>query len=118
MDISPDAWLNLGVPGAALFIILVVILLIFSQQNKNINKLCDKIDTLVSSFTTNNTTLKEVLLVNDKDQKQTLLMLSDICADVKDIQKRVIRIDTRLYQRMAASSKDLKEPREEEELNA
>ena len=52
--VSQDAWLNLGIPGAALFIVLIVIMLMFNQQSKSITKLCDKIDELVTSLSNNN----------------------------------------------------------------
>lgn len=48
--LNPDGWLNLGIPGAALFIVLIIIVLMFRQQSKSIDKLCDKLDRLVDSF--------------------------------------------------------------------
>ena len=95
--ITPEAWLNLGIPGAALFIVLVIVISMFKQQSKSVDKLCIKIDELVTSFSDNNLKLNEVIISNDKDQKEVLRKLDDINDVVQDMHKRVVRIDTRLY---------------------
>ena len=95
--ITPEAWLNLGIPGAALFIVLVIVISMFKQQSKGVDKLCIKIDELVTSFSGNNLKLNEVIISNDKDQKEVLRKLDDINDVVQDMHKRVVRIDTRLY---------------------
>lgn len=95
--ITPEAWLNLGIPGAALFIVLVIVISMFKQQSKSVDKLCIKIDELVTSFSNNNLKLNEVIISNDKDQKEVLRKLDDINDVVQDMHKRVVRIDTRLY---------------------
>lgn len=95
--ITPDAWLNLGIPGAALFIVLVIVVSMFKQQNKSVDKLCIKIDELVTSFSDNNLKLNEVIISNDKDQKEVLRKLDDIDDLMNDMHKRIVRIDTRLY---------------------
>ena len=94
--ITPEAWLNLGIPGAALFIVLVIVISMFKQQSKSVDKLCIKIDELVTSFSDNNLKLNEVIISNDKDQKEVLRKLDDINDVVQDMHKRVVRIDTRL----------------------
>ena len=95
--ITPDAWLNLGIPGAALFIVLVIVVSMFKQQNKSVDKLCIKIDELVTSFSDNNLKLNEVIISNDKDQKEVLRKLDDMNDLMNDMHKRIVRIDTRLY---------------------
>ena len=95
--IMPDAWLNLGIPGAALFIVLVIVVSMFKQQSKSVDKLCTKIDELVTSFSDNNLKLNEVIISNDKDQKEVLRKLDDMNGIMTDMQKRVVRIDVRLY---------------------
>lgn len=95
--ITPEAWLNLGIPGAALFIVLVIVISMFKQQNKSVDKLCIKIDELVTSFSDNNLKLNEVIISNDKDQKEVLRKLDDIDDLMNDMHKRIVRIDTRLY---------------------
>lgn len=95
--ITPEAWLNLGIPGAALFIVLVIVISMFKQQNKSVDKLCIKIDELVTSFSDNNLKLNEVIISNDKDQKEVLRKLDDMNEIMNDMHKRIVRIDTRLY---------------------
>lgn len=95
--ITPEAWLNLGIPGAALFIVLVIVISMFKQQSKSVDKLCIKIDELVTSFSDNNLKLNEVIISNDKDQKEVLRKLDDMNDIMNDMHKRIIRIDTRLY---------------------
>ena len=96
-DFNTEAWLNLGIPGAVLFILLICIVLVFNQQNKSIGKLCEKIDTIVTSFADNSSKLNEVIISNDKDQKELLRRLSEIHDEVKDMQSRVVRIDARIF---------------------
>lgn len=91
--LNADAWLNLGVPGAALFIIAIVIILLFRQQSKSIDKLCTKLDDIVSSFAVNNLKLNEVIICNDKDQRQILIELGRMNAALQDIQRRLIKED-------------------------
>lgn len=95
--ITPEAWLNLGIPGAALFIVLVIVISMFKQQNESVDKLCIKIDELVTSFSDNNLKLNEVIISNDKDQKEVLRKLDDMNDIMNDMHKRIVRIDTRLY---------------------
>ena len=95
--ITPEAWLNLGIPGAALFIVLVIVISMFKQQSKSVDKLCTKIDKLVTSFSDNNLKLNEVIISNDKDQKEVLRKLDDMNVIMSDMHTRIIRVDTRLY---------------------
>ena len=95
--ITPEAWLNLGISGAALFIVLVTVISMFKQQSKSVDKLCVKIDELVTSFSDNNMKLNEVIISNDRDQEEVLRKLDDICGVMNDMHKRVVRIDVRLY---------------------
>ena len=98
--VDADKWLNLGIPGAAMFIVLIVVMLMFNQQSRSIAKLCDKIDELVTSLSNNNSRLNEVLISNDKDQKEVLRQLDDMNKEIKDMHSRVVRIDSRLYDSM------------------
>ena len=97
--INADAWLNLGVPGAALFIIAVVVVLLFRQQSKSIDKLCTKLDDIVSSFATNNLKLNEVIIGNDRDQKQVINQIAVLQSTMQDVQCRVIGIEARVSQK-------------------
>ena len=94
---NAEAFLELGIAGAALLIVLIVVVCIFAQQTKNITKLVGRIDDLISTSAESNKALAEVLISNDKDQKQVIHLLNAVQSDMKDIQKRVTRIDTRLY---------------------
>lgn len=95
--INASDWLDLGAVGAVLLIVLVIIILMFKQQSNSVDKLCTKIDVLVTSFTTTNQTLSNVILANDKDQKEVLHKLDDMNQLMHDIHKRVVRMDTRMY---------------------
>lgn len=95
--LETDAWLNLGIPGAALLIVLIVIMLIFKQQSENITKLCSKIDALVNSFTATNNTLNEVLINNNRDQQDIIRQMSEIHDELRDIHAKIVRVDARLY---------------------
>lgn len=95
---DPDKWLNLGLPGAALFIVLIIIVLMFRQQGKSIDKLCEKLDNVTDAFSESNITLREVIISNDKDQKELLRYINNLSELVQDMHKRVIRLDTRLYE--------------------
>lgn len=95
--ITPEAWLNLGIPGAALFIVLVIVIFMFNEQSKSVDKLCVKIDELVTSFSDNNLKLNEVIISNDKDQKEVLRKLDNMCTVMNDMHKRIVRVDARLY---------------------
>lgn len=94
---EPQRWLDLGIAGAALFLILIIVVMLFKQNTKGIDKLCTKIDQLVDSLAASNNKLTEVLICNDKDQKQVLNMLNEIYEVMLDIQRRTVRIDTRLF---------------------
>lgn len=105
-DISAGSWLELGIAGAALFIVLIVVLLMFKQQSKSVDKLCTKIDALVTSFSNNNLKLNEVLISNDRDQKEILHKLTEIHEEMVDMHKRVVRIDTRMYDQINTIEQD------------
>lgn len=96
-NVSYDGWLQLGVAGAVLFILLITIMLIFKQQSASVEKLCTKIDELVTSLSNNNIKLNEVIVANDKDQKEVLRQLDEMHNDILDMHTRIVRIDTRLY---------------------
>jgi hypothetical protein len=94
-EATQQLYLQLGIAGATLLILLICIVLIFKRLkdlsgSNTIEKLCSKIDDLV---TINN----KVLLSNDKDQKETLRLLQNLLESITDTQKRVVRIDDRTY---------------------
>ena len=95
---NSDKWLNLGLPGAALFIVLIIIVLMFRQQGKSIDKLCEKLDSVTDAFSEFNITLREVIISNDKDQKELLRQINNLSKLVRDMQTHIIRFDTRLYE--------------------
>lgn len=95
---------QLGAIGAVLLILLVYTVLLFkffskinAASTKSVDRLCLKIDALISSNTKTDKELKTVLLSNDKDQKATLQLLTQIITSVQDIQKRISRIDDRTF---------------------
>lgn len=96
--LDPDKWLSLGLPGAALFIVLIIIVLMFRQQGKSIDKLCEKLDNVTDAFSESNITLREVIINNDKDQKELLRYIDNLSELVRDMHKRVVVLDTRLYE--------------------
>lgn len=90
---TSSLYLQLGIAGATLLILLVFIVLLFkyvTKDNKRVDKLCEKIDLLVTSLTA-------VTVANDKDQKVTIKLLTDIMAATLDTQRRVVRIDDRTF---------------------
>lgn len=114
---TANLFLQLGIGGAALFIILVFMILLFKlfskintnengAQNNRIDKLCDKIDNLITSYAENTQKLNEVLLTNDKDQKSTLKALDQMLDLLVDTQKRVAIIDDRTYRCLGNIKKD------------
>lgn len=95
--INTAEWLDLGAVGAVLLIVLIIIILMFKQQSNSVDKLCTKIDALVTSFSNTNQTLSNVIISNDKDQKEVLRKLDDMSNLMTDMHKRIVRIDVRLY---------------------
>jgi uncharacterized protein (UPF0333 family) len=90
---TAKSFTDLGIAGAALLIVLVLIILVFTfvkSQSKSIDKLCSKIDTLVNQNAT-------YLITNDKDQKETIHLLTQINVLLTDMQVRIVRIDDRTY---------------------
>lgn len=107
-ETTANLYLQLGIAGATLLILLVFVVLLFSlfkkintnentHQNNRIEKLCDKIDSLVTSYAENTQKLNEVLLTNDKDQKETINLLKSINELVIENHRRISRIDDRTY---------------------
>ncbi|APC82156.1 hypothetical protein [Clostridium botulinum] len=101
-ETTQQLYLQLGIAGATLLILLICIVLIFKRLkdlngSTTIEKLCSKIDDLV---TINN----KVLLSNDKDQKETLRLLKNLLETTTDTQKRVVRIDDRTYRCLGAQN--------------
>lgn len=96
-DKTSEAFLNLGVPGAALFIVLVIVVFMFKQQSTSIDKLCTKIDELVTNLADNSLKLNETIVANSREQQEVIHKLDSICKDISDMHKRITRIDTRLF---------------------
>jgi low affinity Fe/Cu permease len=88
---------DLGIAGAALLLILVVVILLFAMQSRSIDKLCKKIDLLITHNSNETNKLNEVLISNDKDQKTLIKLLTNILELVTDISKRTIRMDERTF---------------------
>lgn len=96
--LSVDSWLNLGVAGAALLIILITVWLVFRQQAKSVDRLCDKIDKLVSTWSDTSLTLREVTLTSKRDQEEIMRQLDSISRVQQEVVKKVTRIDTRIFE--------------------
>lgn len=98
-NFTPEPWLELGTTGAVLFIVLLVVWLVFHSQNASINRLCDKIDNLIEEFSKNQIELTKMVMANDRDQRQLSTRFDRVFERIDEIHKRVVRIDTRLYER-------------------
>lgn len=99
-----NGYLGLGVVGATLFIMLVFVTMLMKYNNKimlktitgyissgdKVDKLCDKIDALVTVIHTQQT-------ASNKDQKAIIELLNRILTCDMDIQRRVVRIDDRTF---------------------
>jgi|GEM_PF-3502569 len=105
---TANLYLQLGIAGATLLILLVFVILLFkfmgeSKNSKNnneisrIDKLCDKIDDLITSNADHTQKLNEVLLANDKDQKVLIRTLDKMQVSLEEILKKVVRVDDRTY---------------------
>lgn len=94
---TSNSWLELGIAGAALFIVLILVVLMFRQQSNSIDKLCSKIDVLVTSFSDNNLKLNEAILSNSRDQAETLRKLDDLTDVVNDMHKRIVRMEAKTF---------------------
>lgn len=105
-----DGFLQLGLGGAALLIVVIFMILEFRSKDKGngvVEKLCTKIDNLITSNAEYTQELNKVLLSNDKDQKETLKILANIQTITIDIQRRISRVDDRTF--YCLGSKDIKE---------
>ena len=99
-DSVATLYLQLGIAGATLLILLVFVVLLFrfvSKDNNRVEKLCEKIDLIITSYSENTTKLNQVLISNDKDQEAVIKLLTDINVSMLDTQRRVVRIDDRTY---------------------
>ncbi len=54
---SIDAWVQLGIPGACLFLVMVIVSFMFKQQSSDIRSLCLDIKALAESFNQINITM-------------------------------------------------------------
>lgn len=117
MNEIASLYLQLGIAGGTLFILLIFVIMLFklvgkmnnnenNSQNTRIDKLCDKIDSLITSYAENTQQLNKVLLSNDKDQKQTLNKLDTILEIAVENQRRISRIDDRTYACLGSSKKE------------
>ena len=98
-------YLKLGLAGAALLILVIFVVLLFAfvkynskqltkiiggNTNDKVDKLCDKIDSLVTVIHTQLTT-------NSQDQKMVIQLLNQNVNIGLDTQRRVVRIDDRTF---------------------
>lgn len=93
-----NGYIQLGVSGAALLIVLISTMLnskqndrIINNSNQKVDKLCDKIDALVTTITTD-------IISNDKDLKSIKEKLEFISSVEVENQRRIARIDDRTFQ--------------------
>lgn len=101
-----EPWLQLGVAGAGMFIVLVVVWLVFSNQAKTVDRLCNKIDLLINESIRDREELTKVLVSNDRDQRQIKSRLDSLFKYVTDIHGCITKIDTRLYESGKYKKKD------------
>lgn len=97
-DTLVNGYLGLGISGAALFVVLINIMFnskqnekIINASNQKIDKLCDKIDDLV-------TTIAKDSVSNKKDMKSINEKLEFISSVAIENQRRISRIDDRTFQ--------------------
>ena len=88
---------NLGLPGGSVHSIIIIVLM-FRQQGKSIDKLCEKLDSVANAFSESNLTLREVIISNDRDQKELLRNITALSELVQNTHSRVVCLDTRLYE--------------------
>lgn len=107
-EITSNLYLQLGIAGATLLILLVFVILLFrlitvinnngnDTQNNKIEKLCDKIDDLITNNAMYTQKLNEVIINNDKDQKETLNFLDKLLELAIDTQMKVSKIEDRRF---------------------
>lgn len=108
-DSTVKSFTDLGIVGAALLIVLIVIIFMFAMQSRSIDKLCTKIDNLITHSANQNLELNKVLLSNDKDQKTLIKLMTSILEISQDTNKRTIRIDDRTYSCIGNTPKDRRE---------
>jgi septal ring factor EnvC (AmiA/AmiB activator) len=68
-----------------------------NTQNTKLDKLCDKIDELVTATAANTKELSKNLLSNDKDQKALVNKIDMLMEIAVENQRRISRIDDRTY---------------------
>jgi hypothetical protein len=123
-SIMANLYIQLGIAGATLLILLVFVLLLFrfigeNERSKNtsdesrVDKLSDKIDALITSNAEHTQKLNEVLLSNDKDQKVLIRTLDKVQASLEEILKKVVRIDDRTYSCLGNYKKNEEESKHE-----
>ena len=91
-----DAWLNLGLPGAALLIVLIVFVYMTKVYSMSLDKLCKKIDKLVESNAENNSLLNEMLISNNKDLQHLNSEVDYLHKALEENHTRLIKIEARL----------------------
>lgn len=94
---SVGSWLALGPIGAALFIVLIVVMGILFVMYKSIDKICNHLGDMTSAIAESNIALKEVVINNARDQKELLRCITVLTDKVQDMYKKVIRIDSRIW---------------------
>lgn len=108
MGVSAKFFTDLGISGAALFVVIHLINKIFKYLEKRsssedrtkgnkFDRLCEKIDHLVDSFHEMTQKMSEVMLNSNRDQQDISNLLNKHTDLLIDIQKKVVRIDDRTY---------------------
>ncbi len=90
---NPDKWLQLGLGGAALFILFLFVVLFMwlyvRNNNKSISNLCNKIDKLADTNTEMAKSMVQVFTKSNADQESNKNLLNQINDGVSDIKASV-----------------------------
>jgi uncharacterized protein YaaN involved in tellurite resistance len=91
-----DAWIELGLPGAALLLVLIVFVYSIKMYGSSLDKLCKKLDKLIDSNAENNALLNEMLISNNKDLQHLSTEVEHIHKALEENHTRLIQIEAKL----------------------
>ncbi len=108
---TPEAWLDLGIAGAAMLIVFFVVVFVFrqqakitEQQTKAVERIGEKIDAMQAIVLENKNMISSILSNDDKNHSQTVEYVSAMQSALNELRERIVRIDTRLDDKLKKSS--------------
>jgi hypothetical protein len=87
--LNSESWLQLGVAGAALFILFIFVYMYMRNNSKSIGDLCRKIDRLVDSNAESNKILSVTLTQWNVEQKNNTSFLEQIANNTNTIGSKI-----------------------------